>query len=231
MKRQMAKTLRTALAGLALAAAGMFTLLPSVASAAPATATSNVNVRSSPGGAVVGVLSSGQRVDMQDCRGTWCYIVGRNVSGWVSSNYLSRSGGGGGGNQVIGPVNPDPNFGISVGPGGVSIGIGQPPVPPVRPIPPRPGPGPRPPMPQPNFGEVCFYESPGLRGRSFCAESGDRIAQLGRWDSMIGSIENGDGLQVRVCTRPNFRGDCRVYTTDAYNLGRFDGAISSIQVN
>ncbi|AKR56523.1 hypothetical protein GCM10011321_02210 [Youhaiella tibetensis] len=224
MKRQTAKLLRTALAGLAIAAAGVFTLLPSVASAAPATATSNVNVRSTPGGAVVGVLGSGERVDMQQCQGSWCYIEGRNLSGWVSSNYLS-TGRGGGGPQVIGPANPNPNFGISVGPGGVSIGIGQPPV---RPIPPRPGP--RPPAPRPSFGEVCFYENPGMRGRSFCAESGDRIAQLGRWDSMIGSIENSDGLQVRVCTRPNFRGDCRVYTTDAFNLGRFDGSISSIQV-
>lgn len=221
MKRQTAKLLRNALAGLAIAAAGVFTLLPSLASAAPATATSNVNVRSAPGGAVVGVLGVGQNVDMQQCQGTWCYIVGRNISGWVSSSYLS-AGGGGGGSQVIGPVNPTPapNFGISVGPGGVSIGVGQPPM--------RPGPGPRPPKPR---YEVCFYENPGLRGRSFCAESGDRIAQLGKWDSAIGSIENRSGLQVRVCTRPNFRGDCRVYTTDAYNLGRFDGAISSLQVN
>lgn len=224
MKRQTAKLLRNALAGLAIAAAGVFTLLPSLASAAPATATSNVNVRSAPGGAVVGVLGVGQNVDMQQCQGTWCYIVGRNISGWVSSSYLSA---GGGGSQVIGPVNPTPapNFGISVGPGGVSIGVGQPPM---RPVPPRPGP--RPPMPKPTY-EVCFYENPGLRGRSFCAESGDRIAQLGKWDSSIGSIENRSGLQVRVCTRPNFRGDCRVYTTDAYNLGRFDGAISSLQVN
>ena len=230
MKSQTAKLVRTALAGLAIAATGLFALLPSAASAAPATATSNVNVRSAPGGAVVGVLGSGQRVDMQQCQGTWCYVVGRDISGWVSSSYLSSAGGG---SQVIGPANPSPNFGISVGPGGVSIGVGQPPV---RPLPPRPGPGfgpgpgPRPPIPQPSFGEVCFYESPGLRGRSFCAQSGDRIAQLGRWDGMIGSIENSDRLQVRVCTRPNFRGDCRVYTTDAYNLGRFDGVIASVQV-
>jgi len=79
--------------------------------------------------------------------------------------------------------------------------------------------------------QACFYERAGMRGASFCADSGDRIANLGRWEGRIGSIENRDGLQVRVCTRPNFRGDCRVYTTDAFNLGRFDGSISSIQVN
>ena len=62
-------------------------------------------------------------------------------------------------------------------------------------------------------------------------QPGQSYGQLGNWDGQIGSIENRRGVQVRVCTSPNFRGDCRVYTTNAYNLGRFDGNISSIRIN
>lgn len=67
------------------------------ASAAPAVATSNVNVRSGPGTGygVVDALRRGERVDVQYCRGSWCYIEKRGPDGWVSANYLSTGGGGG----------------------------------------------------------------------------------------------------------------------------------------
>lgn len=64
------------------------------ASAAPAYATGNVNVRSGPGThyGVVDQLRRGERVDVQQCRGSWCYVVKSGPDGWVSSNYLARGG-------------------------------------------------------------------------------------------------------------------------------------------
>jgi SH3-like domain-containing protein len=61
------------------------------ASAAPAIATGNVNVRSGPGTGYprVDTLQRGQRVDVQYCRGSWCYVEKRGPDGWVSANYLS----------------------------------------------------------------------------------------------------------------------------------------------
>ena len=60
--------------------------------AAPAFATSNVNVRSGPctGFGVVDVLRRGQRVDIDYCRGSWCFVGQSGPDGWVSANYLSR---------------------------------------------------------------------------------------------------------------------------------------------
>lgn len=62
--------------------------------AAPANATSNVNVRSGPGThySVVDALRRGERVDVQQCRGSWCYVEKRGPDGWVSANYLERGG-------------------------------------------------------------------------------------------------------------------------------------------
>ena len=64
--------------------------------AAPAYASGNVNVRSAPGTgyARIDVLYRGQEVDVQYCRGSWCFVEKRGPDGWVSANYLSRSGGG-----------------------------------------------------------------------------------------------------------------------------------------
>ena len=61
------------------------------ASAASAIATGNVNVRSGPGTGfrVVDTLRRGERVDVQYCRGSWCYVEKRGPDGWVSANYLS----------------------------------------------------------------------------------------------------------------------------------------------
>lgn len=64
-----------------------------------AVATSNVNVRRGPGTsyAVVDVLRSGQSVRISNCTGGWCWVNHGGPSGWVSQNFLSRTGGGGGG--------------------------------------------------------------------------------------------------------------------------------------
>lgn len=82
-----------------LIASGLATLAvlatTAAASAAPAFATSNVNVRSGPGTGygVVDALRRGERVDVQYCRGSWCFIEKRGPDGWVSSRYLSSGGG------------------------------------------------------------------------------------------------------------------------------------------
>ncbi len=126
------------------------------ASAAPAVATSNVNVRSGPGTGygIVDALRRGERVDIQYCRGSWCYIEKRGPDGWVSANYLSTGGGWDGGWD--GGYEPPP-----------------PPRPPHwnQPRPPHwnPGPPPRPPHwnprpPRPDYP----YPYPSNPGASFC---------------------------------------------------------------
>lgn len=66
------------------------------ASAATAYATGNVNVRSGPGTGygVVDALRRGDRVDVQYCQGSWCFVEKRGPDGWVSSRYLATGGGG-----------------------------------------------------------------------------------------------------------------------------------------
>ncbi|HWV19942.1 MAG TPA: SH3 domain-containing protein [Devosia sp.] len=87
------KLITSALATLAVLAT------TAAASAAPAIATGNVNVRSGPGTgyAVVDALRRGERVDIQYCRGSWCFVQKRGPDGWVSANYLSSGGGWNGG--------------------------------------------------------------------------------------------------------------------------------------
>ena len=82
-----------------LIASGLATLAvlatTAAASAAPAFATSNVNVRSGPGTGygIVDALRRGEQVDVQYCRGSWCFVQKRGPDGWVSANYLSSGGG------------------------------------------------------------------------------------------------------------------------------------------
>jgi uncharacterized protein YraI len=61
-----------------------------IASAAPAAATTNVNVRSGPGAgySAVDVLRRGEGVEVTGCRGGWCYVQKSGPDGWVSANYL-----------------------------------------------------------------------------------------------------------------------------------------------
>jgi len=74
--------------GLAALALGM---TAASAYAATAYATGSVNVRSGPGTGyrVVDQLRRGERVDVQDCRGSWCRVSKSGPDGWVSASYLS----------------------------------------------------------------------------------------------------------------------------------------------
>lgn len=215
MNRHTRKMLLNIAAGVAVAATAVVVFLPA-AYAAPGTVTSNVNVRSGPGTnyAVVDTVRRGTTVDVQQCQGSWCYIVKSGPDGWVSASYLTAGG------TPVNPQQPGLSFGFSTGPGGptFNFGIGQQPQPPViRPI------------PTPVFAEVCFYDRTRFRGSSFCLESGESIRNLGDWADRVSSIENSDGLSVQVCSESSYR-NCRTYTTSASSLGDFDDYIVSIRV-
>ena len=215
MNRHNRKKLLNIATGLAVAATAVVVFLPA-AYAAPGTVTGNVNVRQGPGTnyGVVDVARSGTQVDVQQCQGSWCYIVKPGPDGWVSSNFLSAGG------SPVNPRQPGLSFGFSTGPGGptINFGIGQ-----------QPQVQPRPPVVQPAFDEVCFYDRTRFRGDSFCLESGESIRNLRGWADRISSIDNPDGLQVQVCSDNNFRG-CRTYTTSASSLGEFDDYVVSVRV-
>lgn len=59
-----------------------------------AVTTSALNVRAGPGTryAVIDVLAQGEAVRVDVCEGGWCWINQRGPSGWVSGNYLRRTG-------------------------------------------------------------------------------------------------------------------------------------------
>jgi hypothetical protein len=219
MHRQTRKKLLNLATGVAVAAAAVVVFLPA-AQAAPGTVTTNVNVRSGPGTgyAVVDVARAGQQVDVQQCEGSWCYINKPGPDGWISSTYLSANG------RPVNPSQPGLSFGFNIGPGGpsINIGVGNQPQQPPRP-------GPRPPVVQPVYGEVCFYERTQFRGASFCLEEGQSTRNLGNWTDRISSIDNADGLQVQVCSEPNYV-NCRTYTTSAGSLGDYDDYIASVRV-
>lgn len=226
MKRQTRTMLLNAATGIAIAATAALVLLPASVSAAPAEATTAVNVRAAPStdARVVNRLRAGEVVDVQECNRGWCYVDTRGNDGWVNAQYLRNPGQ---------PGQPGVNLGFTIQwPQGntFQFGINTPGSNPPPANPPRP-PRPPAPPPPPSISEACFYERSSFRGESLCVEAGDQIADLRRWGGEISSIENQDGLEVTVCTRTRLRGDCRTYTTSARQLGRFDDAIMSLRVD
>jgi uncharacterized protein YraI len=205
--RQMLLSLATAVA---IACAGAMVMLPTAASAAPTTVTADVNLRNGPGGAVVGQVSAGETVDVIQCSGSWCEIRRPGPDGWISRQYLAGMS--------------QPGFSVQIplgnqGQGSIQLGVGG-------------QPGVEDEAEIEEDGEVCFYNRSRFRGDSFCLEAGDASRSLrGGWDDAIASFENPDGLEVTVCTRTNFRGTCRTYTSSARTLGQLDGEISSIEIN
>jgi len=103
----MTKTIRNTL----LAGGAALILSTGVAAAAPATAQSDVNLRSGPGPEypVVGVLRAGETVDVAGCTGSWCRVRAPGGVGFASRNYLAMAGGA-------------PGIGVAVTPGYVEGG-------------------------------------------------------------------------------------------------------------
>jgi uncharacterized protein YraI len=225
MRTSIKRNLLRAATAAAIVCAGAVMFIPAVASAAPAVATTSVNVRSGPGTSfgVVDTLSPGQSVDVLGCRTGWCYVEKSGPDGYVSSSYLRRSRSGS-------SATFEPNFnlsfnfpqgGISIGSGGISIGVG--PSRPDRPNPPRPPSGSMP-------GDVCFYSGSNYNGSRLCMDEGDLTPYVGpEWNNRISSIRNPDGFDVLVCDDAGYD-DCRTYSSSARNLGNFDNVISSIRI-
>jgi hypothetical protein len=201
MTKQAKTFLLKFITAIAIAATATLVFVPAAAFAAAMTATTNANVRASPGGPVIGTLRRGTTVEVLDCGGGWCEL---DDGGFVSSSLLSSGSGVG--------------IGITIGPGGPSISIGTP-RPPI--VDDDDG---------DDLGEVCFYSRTGYRGNSFCMEEGDSVRRLGPdWNDEISSIRNPDGLRVTVCMERGYE-DCRTYSSSARSLGAFDDEISSIRV-
>ena len=211
---------RLILAGAAFMAAALVAL-PSQA----ATATTNVNVRNAPNGAVLDVMRSGEFADIVRRSGGWCEVERpRGRDGWVACRYLADGGGAGG--FVVVPDDgrpgsrPDVSFSFSIP--GFSFFIGDPGFdrrPPFRPG--RPG----------LRDRVCFYEHVNYGGASFCARSGENLRSLGSWNDRISSIRVQGSAEALVCEHVNFRGRCVVIDRSVRNLGaRGNDIISSIRV-
>ncbi len=68
--------------------------MQAMAAAAPGHTTGNVNMRSGPGADYqkIATLPAGARVDIGRCVSNWCSVRALGVSGWVSANYVQRSG-------------------------------------------------------------------------------------------------------------------------------------------
>ena len=73
----------------ASAAVLLFVAGAGAALADTATASSPVNVRSTPHGAKVGVLYRGEQVEVVKCAGGWCLISHPGPDGWVSQDFLA----------------------------------------------------------------------------------------------------------------------------------------------
>lgn len=221
MKTKTKQTLLRAATAVSIACAAALVLLPAAASAASAVTTSAVNVRSGPGTSyrVLDTLRPGQTVDVGGCRSGWCYLT--DEDGFVSSSYLRR------GSSSGATVEPNfnlsfnfPSGSISLGTGGVSIGVG--PGRPDRPV--------RPPSGGAMPGDVCFYSNTDYQGARFCMNQGELTPYVGpQWNNRISSIRNPDGYTVLVCDDAGYD-DCRTYRTSARSLGSFDNVISSIRI-
>src|SRR5262245_12320512 len=78
-----------------LGAGAALILSGGIAVAAPATVSSDLNMRSGPGTeyGVVATIPAGATVDVGGCTGSWCEVNFRGASGFANASYLSGGGG------------------------------------------------------------------------------------------------------------------------------------------
>lgn len=188
------------------AALAMFGLMAggSAAQAAPAYATTTVEVYSGPGwqyGATGMFMNSGLNVDANCFGRGWCQVTGNGPGGsfigWVEEGALA--------------------FG----------GAPQPPRP--QPQPPRPAP-----TPPPAYEDAgaCFYSQRSFRGESFCLDAGDEYMRLPRgWNERIRSVEVFGGAEVDLCSESDLFGRCVTLRSDTARLpGGLDRRVRSLEV-
>jgi uncharacterized protein YraI len=202
------------LASILAAAATLLATLAFALPAQAAVATTDVNVRATPGGTIVGLLRTGERATIVGRSGSWCEVDRPGRDGWVACRYLAEDGRPSGGGTSRPDVSIEfsvPGFSFSIGDGGFDFD--------------RPG---RPGLP--GRDRVCFYEHVNFEGDSFCARPGERLRALGSWNDRISSIRVRGDVEALVCEHNDFRGRCVVIDRNVRNLGFRGNIISSIRV-
>lgn len=211
------KTIISAVTALGLVAS------TATAFAAPANATTALNIRSGPGTGygVVDTLFKGEAVEVKECVSNgWCYIDHNGPDGWVSSKYLVANTGPSSAPEP--KDDPDINFGFGFDSSGnfsFGVGVGGAPV-----LPP-----PTPPAAEPT--KVCFYKNANFGGASFCVSPGSADNKLpNNWNNKISSIELTGGASVKVCRNTNYLGGCKTYGSSKANLpGPYNNKITSFK--
>ncbi len=198
----------------------MLPLTALIASATPAQATTAVNVRSGPGTGygVVDTLTPGEVVDATECQANgWCYVAHDGPDGWVSGSYLTAA-------PSAGTPDPDCNFHLTIGPGGVphfTIVCGDSDI--TLPI---PGMGPTP----PTHG-ACFFDGPNYSGTGFCRTVGTYNTLPAMANNRITSVRLHGNGKVLLCDNPNLGAFCRNITSNQPALGAFlNNKVSSMRV-
>lgn len=85
-------TLKRTICAAALVTAALFGGV-ATAQAANAWASTTVNVRAGTGTGypVVDVLRRGERVEVEYCKGAWCFVSKPGPNGWVNANFLTQN--------------------------------------------------------------------------------------------------------------------------------------------
>jgi hypothetical protein len=98
-----------------LAAGAVLLFSGSIAAAAPATVSIDLNMRAGPGTeyGVVATIPAGATVDVGGCTGSWCEVNFRGASGFASASYLSGGGGAPSAAVVVPGYDPAPDYAYS----------------------------------------------------------------------------------------------------------------------
>lgn len=212
---------------LALAALSMLAT-SAAAIAAPASATTALNIRTGPGTNfnVLDTLLAGENVEVTECVSNgWCHIEHDGPNGWVSSSYLAAPA------PAPAPApeptpsptpsDPDCSFGITLGAEGPSFSVNCGDNPPPAPTP-TPTPTPEP-TPEPEADTACFYTGTNFTGAEFCHGPAILNTLDSNFNDKISSVRLFGNAKVRLCRNANLGGLCSTLVNDRAALG---GAIN-----
>lgn len=195
-----------------------------IAIAAPASATTALNVRTGPGTNfnVLDTLLPGENVEVTECVSNgWCHVQHDGPNGWVSSSYLAAPAPAPSPTPAPTPTptpsNPDCSFGITLGADGPSFSVncGDTPAPA-----PAPTPDPTPePEPEPAGNTACFYTGANFTGAEFCHGPAILNTLDSTFNDEISSVQLFGNAKVRLCRNANLGGLCRTINADRAALG------------